>query len=98
MNLLLPHLLGSAYKSAPQKVRVISEAWALENLFCPACPENRLAATSANTRAVDFECLACGQRFQLKAKSALFNNRVVDGAYATMLSALALDTAPNLCL
>ena len=98
MNVLLPSILGSAYKSSSQKARVITEAWALANLFCPACAQNHLSATSANTKAVDFQCPACRQQFQLKAKSSHFGNRVVDGAYSTMLSALASNSAPSLCL
>ena len=98
MNVLLPSALGSAYKSPPQKARVITEAWALENLFCPACPEDHLSATRGSTKAVDFQCPACRQQFQLKAKSSHFGSRVVDGAYSTMLSAMASNSAPSLCL
>jgi type II restriction enzyme len=98
MNLLLPHLLGSAYKSPPQKARAITEAWALENLFCPACPEDHLSAMRGSTKAVDFQCPGCRQQFQFKAKSSSFGGRVVDGAYSTMLSALASNSAPSLCL
>ncbi len=55
-------------------------------------------STPANTQEVDFQCPDCRQRFQLKAKSSPYGNRVLDGAYAAMLAALASDKAPNLCL
>lgn len=98
MELTLPFDIATAYKSRSQRARVITESWARENLFCPACPADRLGATAANTKAVDFECSACGQQFQLKAKSSSFSNRVIDGAYDAMVTALKSDTAPNLCL
>lgn len=98
MDVVLPHLLGSAYKSLSQQARVVTEACALANLFCPACTGDHLSAMPGSTKAVDFQCPACRQKFQFKAKSSSFGGRVADGAYATMLSALESNSAPSLCL
>jgi type II restriction enzyme len=87
-----------AYKSAAQRVRVISENWAEQNLFCPACVSDRLSARPRNTRAIDFGCTRCNQTFQLKAQSTPLGNRVLDGAYSALMSALRSDMAPNLFL
>jgi type II restriction enzyme len=98
MNTALPISLGAAYKSPSQRARVITEAWAVGNMFCPACPADQLQQSPANTKAVDFECSRCGQRYQLKSKSSVISNKIVDGAYETMLAALKTDSSPNLCL
>jgi len=89
---------GAGYKSLAQRARVITESWGSQNLFCPACSADHVCATPANTRAVDYCCPLCSQRFQLRGKGSPITNKVLDGAYNTMLSALRSDTAPNLFL
>jgi type II restriction enzyme len=98
MDIALPISLGATYKSSSQRARVITEAWAVGNIFCPACPADRLQQSPANTRAVDFECSRCGQRYQLKSKSSAMTDKIVDGAYEAMIAALNSDTSPNLYL
>lgn len=98
MNVVMPFHLAVAYKSPAQRARVVTEAWARSNLFCPACSADGLLPSPANTRAVDFACGRCKQSFQLKGKSSPFSNKVVDGAYGSLLAALNSDAAPNLFL
>ena len=98
MNLILPGNLATPYKSPAQQARVVTESWAGDTLYCPACSASQLSQSPANTRAVDFRCPQCCQQFQLKAKSTAITNKVVDGAYDTMVAALRRDTAPNLFL
>lgn len=98
MNVAMPSNLATAYKSPSQKARVVTEAWAGRNLFCPACSADRLVPSPANTRAVDFACGRCMQAFQLKGKSSSFTNKVINGAYDTLMAALNSDAAPNLFL
>ena len=98
MNISMPSDLALGYKSPSQRARVVTEGWATEELYCPACPQERLTPTPPNTRAVDFECRQCLQLYQLKGKSTAFTGKVVDGAYETMMAALLSDTAPNLLL
>ena len=94
----MPRAVGNSYKSLAQRARVITEAWAGQNLFCPCCMAERILPSPPNTRAVDFWCGSCSERFQLKAKSSAIVNKVVDGAYTTMLAALRSDVAPSLFL
>ncbi len=94
----MPRQLGHGYRSLSQRARVITEAWAGENLFCPCCMADRIQPFPANTRAVDFWCISCDQRFQLKGKNSPITNKILDGAYDAMLSALRSDVAPNLFL
>src|SRR5437016_5063671 len=98
MIVAMPMNLAAAYKSPAQRARVITEGWAMHNLFCPACSADRLSPSPANTRAVDFECRRCSQTFQLKGKSSPITNKVVDGAYSALMAALNSDTVPNLFL
>lgn len=98
MKVAMPINLAVGYKSPSQRARVVTEGWATEELYCPACSQDRLAPSPPNTRAVDFECRRCSQSYQLKGKSTAFTGKVIDGAYKTMMAALMSDTAPNLLL
>jgi type II restriction enzyme len=98
MNLAMPAILAAPYKNPAQRARVVTEAWAQQNLFCPACASNRLSPSPPNTRAVDFECDSCAQPFQLKGKSSPITDKIVDGAYGALMAALKSDSAPGLFL
>ena len=37
MNLCFDQSLGLGYKSNSQKIRVMSESWVNDNIFCPVC-------------------------------------------------------------
>lgn len=54
--------------------------------------------TPNNTRAIDFECEKCHAPFQLKASRKAFSGKVVDGAYASMMSAVKSAAVPHLLL
>jgi type II restriction enzyme len=84
------------YRSASQRARVATEAWAAEELFCPSCPADSLDVLPANTRAHDFACPRCNSFFQLKSQSKHFGTRIVDAEYHTMLRAIREDRTPNL--
>lgn len=98
MNIEMPINLAAGYKSPAQRARVVTEGWATDELYCPACSQGHLSPTLPNTRAVDFTCPGCMQSYQLKGKSSAFTSRVIDGEYKTMMTALMSDTAPNLVL
>lgn len=98
MKTNMPIDMAAAYKSRAQIARVVTEGWGTQNLFCPACSADRLQRSPANTRAVDFTCPRCKQPFQLKGKSSPITNKVLDGAYDTMLAAVCSDTVPGLLL
>jgi type II restriction enzyme len=84
------------YKSAPQRTRVITEAWGEKNLYCVNCDASRLEAFRANNPASDYSCKVCGSRFQLKSQGRPFTSRIQDAAYSAMLEAIELDETPNL--
>lgn len=94
----MPLNTGATYKSAAQRVRVISEAWAADNLYCPCCPSDTIERCRNNQEAVDYTCSSCHASFQLKSSQTYFSTRVVDGAFAAMMRAVAQGAVPNLLL
>ena len=90
--------IAAAYKSNPQRTRVISEAWAGENLHCPCCQSDTIERCCNNREAVDYTCNSCDSAFQLKSSRSRLTMRIVDGAFAAMMRAIAQDAAPNLLL
>ena len=94
MNLLLPWAIASAYRSPSQRVRVVTERWVEDNLFCPSCFSS-ITKTPNNTRVLDFLCTRCDLSFELKSKKGRFGPKVVDGAYSSMLATVATNAQPN---
>ena len=95
MILNLPSRVARGYKSASQKARVITEAWTLSNMYCPACTSSNLDKTTAGTEAVDFFCAGCDSQFQLKAMSKPIGRKIVDAAYDAMIRAITQDRLPH---
>jgi len=98
MQLVLPTGHFSIYKSLSQRARVATEAWGLENLYCPNCAEDRLDGTPPNTPTVDYICRVCRSAFQLKSQGTPLSFRIVDAAYSPMRDAIKSDRTPNLFL
>ena len=100
MDLSLNSALADAYHSWPQKIRVMTETWVHQHLFCPACGCRTLNRCIANSPVADFVCdtAHCTEQFELKSKNGLFGQKIVDGAYNTMQARLAGNQNPNLIL
>lgn len=96
MELTLKSPDSFLYSSGSQKARVLTEAWAARNLYCPSCISNSLCPTPVNTAAVDFTCLVCAENYQLKSGQRMPSRRIVDSAYGAMIAAIRSDTSPNL--
>ena len=100
MNLFFDPESAYVYRSWPQKIRVMSEQWLHNELFCPACGRRALRRCENNSPVADFVCDVedCGEQFELKSKDGAFGRKIVDGAYDTMMSRLNGDKNPNLIL
>ncbi len=96
MDLALVRERADAYRSGAQRARVMTEPWAAEQVYCPACESPRLELAPANMPAYDLGCPGCGERFQLKSRNSPIGRKVVDSAYSTMVRALRSDRAPGL--
>ena len=96
MKLLFDKDLANNYKSKSQAIRVMSESWVINNLFCPCCGKNSLTHLKNNTPVSDFECNNCGEFFELKSKGKAIGRKINDGAYETMINRITSNTNPNL--
>ncbi len=98
MDLRLPAHLGEGYKSQPQKARRITEPWGAENLYCCACPSDRLNPEKTNAKVSDFLCPNCVGRYQLKSHSKKLGSTILGSNYQKMLEAILGNKSPNFFL
>jgi type II restriction enzyme len=88
----------AAYVSGSQVARVLTEAWATKNAFCPSCGHVQLTQFQNNRPVADLYCKNCSEEFELKSQKSKFGKKVADGAYRTMCNRLAARNNPNLML
>lgn len=95
MELTLDPSVAEGYRSLSQKARVITEHWAKENLFCPACPSEHLDPLRPNARVRDYDCPNCKASYQLKSADRAFGGSVTNSAYWPKMNAIRDGQAPN---
>lgn len=98
MNLSLETELAAGYKSPSQKVRVLTESWVNQHIYCPNCGCQHIIKNANNKPVADFYCPNCREIFELKSKQETAINKIVDGAYKTMLQRLKESDNPHLFL
>ena len=62
------------YNSASQKIRVLSENWVLQEIYCPSCGES-IFEYQNNKPVADFYCPKCLEDFELKSKQGNFGKK-----------------------
>lgn len=83
------------YKSNSQKIRILSENWVNENIYCPNCGKNVINYEN-NKPVADFYCSTCKEDFELKSKNGKsFGKTIADGAYDSMIARITSDSNPN---
>jgi type II restriction enzyme len=99
MNIDLSRYLRKTlgYNSPSQKARILTEAWASDNLECPSCG-GVLSLLPANSRTSDFRCQVCGEFYQLKSKSRPFGKKITGAEYNTTIKAIRNGKHPSLIL
>lgn len=95
MNLQLDIKIAEKYNSNSQKIRVITEDWVSQNLFCPYCGNEYISQFENNRPVADFYCPHCIEEYELKSKNGSISNKVNDGAYATMIERVESVNNPN---
>lgn len=90
--------IAEEYKNPAQRARVLTENWVGNNIFCPNCGCLNIRKYPNNKPAVDFCCTCCNENYELKSKQNEIGNKVVDGAYKTMMERLRSSENPNLFL
>ncbi|OGZ27484.1 MAG: restriction endonuclease [Candidatus Nealsonbacteria bacterium RIFOXYB1_FULL_40_15] len=98
MNLTLNKTLANNYKSPAQRARVLTEDWVDNEIFCPNCGKLNIDKYPNNQPVADFYCSNCNEDFELKSKRDGIGNKIVDGAYHTMLERLTSSNNPNFFL
>lgn len=98
MNLYFETACATQYKSRSQAVRVLSEKWVSENVFCPCCGNSHISKLDNNLPVADMCCSNCGEIFELKSKQGKIGNKINDGAYATMIERINSVTNPELLI
>ena len=95
MDLNLPDVAPSTWKSAPRRAGVNTEAWAARELYCVACNADRIDAHRVNQKVEDFHCPDCDARYQLKAQRGRYGRSASNSDYAAKLAAIRAGRAPN---
>jgi type II restriction enzyme len=98
MKLKFDTSLAANYQSTSQKIRVLTERWVSDSIFCPNCGCVGIDKYSNNQPVADFCCSNCHEDYELKSKKDAFGLRVVDGSYRTMLDRLTSSGNPNFFL
>ena len=86
------------YKSQSQKIRVLTEAWVDDTIFCPNCGRMNIDKYPNNQPVADFYCSNCKEDYELKSKQDNASIKIVDGAYRTMIERLQSNNNPNFFL
>ena len=89
--------LAAEYKSSSQKIRVLTENWVDEEIFCPSCGAD-INRYENNRTAADFYCPICKEDYELKSKGDSIGRKIVDGAYRAIIERLIGNHNPNLFL
>jgi len=96
MKLSFDTYKAKGYSSKSQIARVLTENWVKTNSYCPNCGELHLNEFENNKPVADFYCKTCAEQFELKSKNAIkVGNKIVDGAYSTMIERINSDENPN---
>lgn len=96
MNLQFDEAIASNYKSPSQKIRVMSEFWLVNNLFCPCCGNIHIDKMKNNLPVADIHCKNCGEIFELKSKKHNIGSKIIGGAYHTMIERINSNLNPQL--
>jgi len=97
VQIFLNQKIAAQYTSNSQKIRILTENWVDSEIFCPSCGEN-INQYENNRPVADFFCSKCREEYELKSKKKTIGNKIVDGAYKTMLERLQSNNNPNFFL
>ena len=98
MNIMLPEILGFNYKSSSQRIRVLTESWLKNEMYCPVCGFDYLNRNRNNAKMADFFCKECGEIYELKSHKIPMGKQILDGAYYTALERINSNQNPNLLI
>ena len=95
MHLNLYSPIADKYNSNSQKIRVLTEKWVHEYIYCPNCGQS-ISEYANNKPVADFFCSNCNEDYELKSKNGKSLGRTIpDGAYHTMIKRITSEISPN---
>lgn len=94
MQLNFNKKLAVQYHSQSQIIRILTEDWVQNQIFCPSCG-NYISRYPNNNPVGDFFCSKCAEDYELKSKNNSIGKKIVDGAYKTMISRLKCSKNPS---
>lgn len=95
MKLQMEAYLAEKYHSTSQRIRIITEKWVGQNIYCPCCGNERLNHFENNRPVADFFCACCHEEYELKSKAGTIGRSVNDGAYDKMITRISMLNNPN---
>lgn len=95
MDLNLDTSITQGYASNSQIARLLTEDWVGRNVFCPSCGHTSLEEFKNNTPVGDFYCENCRAEYELKSKKDTFAQRIVDGAFSSMIARINSSNNPH---
>lgn len=95
MNLRLDISIAKKYHSPSQIARVVTENWVGDNAYCPSCGSEKLNNFENNSPVADFYCHKCRAEYELKSKKDSFAEKIINGAFSTMLQRINSENNPN---
>jgi len=98
MDLCFDTKLGDKYTSQSQKIRIMTESWVDDQIYCPNCGNTEINKYANNKPVADFYCANCKEDYELKSKKDSVGTRIIDGAYSTMIERLQSTNNPNFFL
>jgi len=94
MRLNFNAVLATQYKNQSQAIRVMTENWVKNEIFCPNCG-NLVNDFKNNSPVADFYCENCREEYELKSKKDEMGKKIVDGAYGKMIERLNSTNNPS---
>lgn len=98
MKLNFDKKIAQGYTSPSQKIRVLSESWVRNQIYCPNCGHLDVSKYANNKPVADFYCSNCKEDYELKSKKESIGVKILDGAYRTMIERLQSSDNPNFFL
>jgi type II restriction enzyme len=94
VNLFLNTKLAEGYKNNSQRARILTEAWVVNQIYCPSCGDI-ITNYKNNEPVADFYCEKCIEDFELKSKEGKFGKKITAGAYSKIIQRINSENKPN---
>lgn len=95
MNCNLNTSVRQNYHSQSQIIRILTENWLKNNMYCPHCGYGSLNHFPNNKAVADFYCPICRNEYELKSKAGNIGHKIADGAYHTFIDRITSNNNPD---